>query len=114
MISRAAKSNGTDQPAHHKNAAETKIKGTASLRRFKQVHTIYVSMQTAGGSKEYKQSKFHSENEIKKVFRQTASSHLLWLYRPVYVGPGRKPRRLVFSIIIGIIEKKGRIKLDKL
>ena len=26
-----------------------------------------------------------------------ASSHLLWLYRPVCVGPGRKPRRLVFS-----------------
>ena len=27
LISRAAKSNGTDQPAHHKNAAETKTKG---------------------------------------------------------------------------------------
>ena len=26
-----------------------------------------------------------------------ASSHLLWLYSPVYVGPGRKPRRPVFS-----------------
>ena len=26
-----------------------------------------------------------------------ASSHLLWLYRPVCVGPGRKPRRPVFS-----------------
>ena len=26
-----------------------------------------------------------------------ASSHLLWLYRSVYVRPGRKPRRLVFS-----------------
>ena len=26
-----------------------------------------------------------------------ASSHLLWLYRPVCVGPGRKYRRLVFS-----------------
>ena len=26
-----------------------------------------------------------------------ASSHLLWLNRPVYVGPGRKPRRPVFS-----------------
>ena len=26
-----------------------------------------------------------------------ASSHLLWLYRPVFVGPGRKPRRSVFS-----------------
>ena len=25
-----------------------------------------------------------------------ASSHLLWLYSPVCVGPGRKPRRLVF------------------
>ena len=25
------------------------------------------------------------------------SSHLLWLYSPVYVGPGRKPRRPVFS-----------------
>ena len=24
-----------------------------------------------------------------------ASSHLLWLYRPVCVGPGRKPRRLL-------------------
>ena len=26
-----------------------------------------------------------------------ASSHLLWLYSPVSVGPGRKPRRPVFS-----------------
>ena len=26
-----------------------------------------------------------------------ASSHLVWLYRPVCVGPGRKPRRPVFS-----------------
>ena len=26
-----------------------------------------------------------------------ASSHLLWLYSPVCVGPGRKPRRRVFS-----------------
>ena len=26
-----------------------------------------------------------------------ASSHLPWLYRPVCVGPGRKPRRPVFS-----------------
>ena len=26
-----------------------------------------------------------------------ASSHLQWLYSPVYVGPGRKPRRPVFS-----------------
>ena len=25
------------------------------------------------------------------------SNHLLWLYSPVYVGPGRKPRRPVFS-----------------
>ena len=25
------------------------------------------------------------------------SSHFLWLYSPVCVGPGRKPRRLVFS-----------------
>ena len=26
-----------------------------------------------------------------------ASSHLLWLHSPVCVGPGRKPRRPVFS-----------------
>ena len=26
-----------------------------------------------------------------------ASSHILWLYSPVCVGPGRKPRRPVFS-----------------
>ena len=26
-----------------------------------------------------------------------ASSHLLWLYSPVCVGPGRKPRRPLFS-----------------
>ena len=30
LISRAAKSNGTAQPAHHKNAAETKTKGAAT------------------------------------------------------------------------------------
>ena len=29
--------------------------------------------------------------------KSQASSHLLWLYSPVYVGPGRKPRRPVFS-----------------
>ena len=27
-----------------------------------------------------------------------ASSHLLWLYSPVCVGPGRKPRRPLFSL----------------
>ena len=27
-----------------------------------------------------------------------ASSHLLWMYSPVSVGPGRKPRRPVFLI----------------
>ena len=32
---------------------------------------------------------------IKPKFQ--ASSHLRWLYSPMYVGPGRKPRRLVFS-----------------
>ena len=26
-----------------------------------------------------------------------ASSHLMWLYSPVFVGPGRKPQRRVFS-----------------
>ena len=26
-----------------------------------------------------------------------ASSHILWMYSPVSVGPGRKPRRPVFS-----------------
>ena len=26
-----------------------------------------------------------------------ASSHIVWLYSPVYVGPGWKPRRPVFS-----------------
>ena len=26
-----------------------------------------------------------------------ASSHLMWLYSPVCVGPGRKPQRPVFS-----------------
>ena len=27
---------------------------------------------------------------------EISSLHLLWLYRPVCVGPGRKPRRPVF------------------
>ena len=30
-MSRAVKYNGTDQPAHHKNAVETKTKGAATL-----------------------------------------------------------------------------------
>ena len=34
-----------------------------------------------------------------------ASSHLLWLYSPVGVGPGRKPRRPVFS-------QRGSYKLE--
>ena len=34
-----------------------------------------------------------------------ASSHLLWLYSPVCVGAGRKPRRPVFSER-GLIERK--------
>ena len=29
--------------------------------------------------------------------RFQATIHFLWLYRPVCVGPGRKPRRPVFS-----------------
>ena len=35
-----------------------------------------------------------------------ASSHLVWLYIPVCVGPGRKPRRPVFSQC-GSFEYKG-------
>ena len=31
------------------------------------------------------------------IAKLQASSHLLWLYSPVCVGPGRKPRRPVFS-----------------
>ena len=41
-----------------------------------------------------------------------ASSHLLWLYSPVCVGPGRKPRRPVFSqrgSFQGIISESQRI-----
>ena len=34
------------------------------------------------------------------------SSHRLWLYSPVFVGPGRKPRRPVFS-------KRGSINPHK-
>ena len=34
-----------------------------------------------------------SKSEISSLL----SSHLLWLYSPVCVGPGRKPRRPVFS-----------------
>ena len=36
------------------------------------------------------------------------SSHLLWLYSPVCVGPGRKPRRPVFS------ERGSSIKLQNI
>ena len=42
-----------------------------------------------------------------------ASSHLVWLYSPVCVGPGRKPRRLVFlqrgSNDLGSKQQKGRV-----
>ena len=41
-----------------------------------------------------------------------ASSHLLWLYRSVCVGPGRKPQRPVFSqrgsYTIGSVDNTGR------
>ena len=37
----------------------------------------------------------YTDSTILLLFK--ASSHLLWLYSPVCVGPGRKPRRLVFS-----------------
>ena len=41
------------------------------------------------------------------------SSHPLWLYRPVCVGPGRKPRRPVFSYVLLIDQLKGnRIRLS--
>ena len=34
---------------------------------------------------------------VPKYEKIRASSHLVWLYSLVYVGPGRKPRRPVFS-----------------
>ena len=34
---------------------------------------------------------------LSKYEKFQASSHLLWLYSPVCVGPGRKPRRPGFS-----------------
>ena len=36
-----------------------------------------------------------------------ASSHLLWLYSPVCVGPGLKPRRPVFSQRGFFVNKNG-------
>ena len=35
-----------------------------------------------------------------------ASSHLLWLYSPVCVGPGRKPRRPIFSELGSYVHSK--------
>ena len=39
----------------------------------------------------------YTDTSIPLLSKSEASSHLLWLYRPVCVGPGRKPRRPVFS-----------------
>ena len=36
-----------------------------------------------------------------------ASSHLLWLYRPVCVGPGRKPRRPVLILTTRLLCRDG-------
>ena len=41
------------------------------------------------------------------------SSHLLWLYSPVCVGPGRKPRRPVFSERGSIIFSIENVNEDK-
>ena len=30
-------------------------------------------------------------------YKDTRIVHILWMYSPVYVGPGRKPQRPVFS-----------------
>ena len=42
-----------------------------------------------------------------------ASSHLLWLYSLVCVGPGRKPRRPVFSERGSFLSKTNRSKLHR-
>ena len=61
--------------------------------------------------KQRRRSTLHHEADQRLCFRYTEStiplhflnpkfqgpSHLLWLYSPVCVGPGRKPRRPVFS-----------------
>ena len=39
----------------------------------------------------------YSDSTIPLLFTSEISSHLLWLYSPVCVGPGRKSRRPVFS-----------------
>ena len=39
----------------------------------------------------------YTESTIPLLPTFEISSHLLWLYRPVYIGPGLKPRRQVFS-----------------
>ena len=41
-----------------------------------------------------------------------ASSHLLWLYSPVCVGPGQKPRRSVFFTTRLISEEEIRCIFD--
>ena len=42
-----------------------------------------------------------------------ASSHLVWLYSPVCVGPGRKPRRPVFSQRGSFLKCKLELKNEK-
>ena len=39
----------------------------------------------------------YTDSTIPLLPKFHASTHLLWLYSPVCVGPGRKPRRPVFS-----------------
>ena len=39
----------------------------------------------------------YTDSTIPLLPKFQASSHLMWLYSPVCVGPGRKPRRPVFS-----------------
>ena len=39
----------------------------------------------------------YTDSTIPLLPKSEISSHLLWLYSPVCVGPGRKPRRPVFS-----------------
>ena len=42
-----------------------------------------------------------------------ASGHLLWLYNPVCVGPGRKPRRPVFFVAGAVFYMRLGISLFK-
>ena len=92
--------------------AESEVRGNTSMSRFLKISLVMKKNQLFAYAKTKTQISCAVTGQLISAFvfatwivqslfylnlKFQASSHLPWLYSPVCVGPGRKPRRPLFS-----------------